>query len=127
MRDELATSTTIAVAVVSMGGPEVAHEFCARQRLPFICLSDPSRASYRAYGLRRGARMDVFGPATLPAGLRAAAHGHFVGRPVGDVYQLGGTFLIGRDGIVRYARYPKHAGDHPAAAELRRVVASVSN
>ena len=109
-----------------MGGPQTAREFCERQRLPFTCLSDPSRASYRAYGLRRGRLMDLVGPASLAAGLRAAAHGHLVGAPVGDVYQLGGTFVIGAGGTVRYARYPTHAGDHPSASELKQAISAIA-
>jgi len=58
------------------------------------------------------------GPATLPRGLQAARKGHFIERPVGDVMQLPGTFIIDRDGIVRYARYARHSADHPAASEL---------
>lgn len=124
MRDELKANVSADVAVVTMGGPETARQFCERQHLPFTCLSDPSRASYRAYGLRRGGLMDLFGPASLAAGLRAAVHGHLVGVPVGDAYQLGGTFLISLDGTVRYARYPGHAGDHPSAAELKQAISA---
>jgi hypothetical protein len=108
-----------------MGRPAAAREFCQRQHLPFICLSDANRASYRAYGLRRGSLREVVGPAALAAGLRAAARGHFASVPVDDVYQLGGTFLIDTGGVIRFARYPAHAGDHPSPAELDRAVAGV--
>ena len=29
-----------------------------------------------------------------------------------------GTFIIDRDGTVRYARYARHSGDHPPTSEL---------
>jgi hypothetical protein len=58
------------------------------------------------------------GPATVPRGLQAAAKGHFIERPIGDVMQLPGTFIIDRGGIVRYARYARHSADHPPTAEL---------
>jgi hypothetical protein len=105
-----------------MAKPAEAGEFCRRQRLPFRCLSDPARTIYRAYGLRRGSANEVMGPATVMAGLRAAARGYFPSVPVQDVYQLGGVFLIGTDGEVRYTHYPRHAGDHPPPGAIRRAV-----
>lgn len=110
------------VALITMGKPPEAAAFCRAQRLPYTCLSDPARRSYRAFGLRRGTTADVMGPAPMLAGLRAASKGHFVGRPVDDVYQLGGIFLVNTDGRLGYARYSRHAGDQPAAGELRRAV-----
>jgi hypothetical protein len=122
LRDEAGVREDTAVAVVTMGTPGETAAFCKQVRLPFICLSDPSRASYRAFGLKRGGVNEVMGPAPALAGLRAAAKGHFVGRPVNDVYQLGGLFLIDADGRIRYARYPRHAGDNPPPGEIRRVI-----
>lgn len=108
-----------------MGTPEEAAAFCRRQRLPFRCLSDPARAVYRAYGLRRGTRSEVGGLRTAPAYLRAMVRGHLPGRPVGDVYQLGGVFLIDRGGTVRYAHYPRHAGDHPPPGAITGAIMHV--
>ncbi len=121
MRDEAGNQQDVTVAVVTMGKPDEAAAFCQAAKLPFLCLSDPGRASYRAYGLKRGSTMEVIGPAPALAGLRAAARGHIVGRPVGDVYQLGGIFKVGTDGTIIYARYPRHSGDNPAAGEVRRL------
>lgn len=122
MRGEIGKRADITAAVVTMGNPAEAGEFCRRQRLPFRCLSDPSRGAYRAYGLRRGAVAQVIGPETVMAGLRAAAKGFFPSMPVQDAYQLGGVFLIGTDGTVRYAHYPRHAGDNPPSGAIRRAV-----
>lgn len=105
-----------------MGSPEEADSFCRAERLPFRCLSDPDRSAYRAFGLRRGTALEVIGPEPLLRGLRAAARGYFPRMPVGDVYQLGGVFLIDREGSVRYAHYPRTSADHPPAGELRRQV-----
>lgn len=32
--------------------------------------------------------------------------------------RLTATFIVDRDGIIRYAHYGKHAGDHPDIADL---------
>jgi peroxiredoxin len=122
LRGEIGTRTDVSVAVVTMGKPAEAAEFCRRRLLPFRCLSDPARAAYRAYGLRRGSTNEIMGPATVLAGFRAAARGHLPSVPVQDVYQLGGVFLIDTDGTVRYAHHPRHAGDNPRAGALRRAV-----
>lgn len=126
MRDEAGKQQDVAVAIVTMGKPEGAAAFCRQNRLPFTCLSDPGRGSYRAYGLRRGSFNDVMGPGPILAGVRAAAKGHFVGRPVDDVYQLGGLFLVGSDGRIRYSHYPRHSGDNPGAGEIGRVMRTSS-
>ncbi len=122
MRGEIGERDDIGVALLTMGKPEQAAEFCRNQRLSYTCLSDPARRSYRAFGLRRGSMAEVMGPALALAALRAAGKGHFMGRPVDDVYQLGGIFLVDRQGRIAYARYPRHAGDQPPAGELKNAV-----
>jgi len=104
---------------VTQGSPEQAQALCDRFRAPFPCLADPQRAGYQAYGLKRGNWWDVLlNPAVLARGREASRKGHHIERPVGDVMQLPGTFIIDRDGIVRYARYARHSGDHPQTSEL---------
>ena len=103
---------------MTQGDPAQAQALCKRMKAPFPCLADPRREGYREFGLRRGSVMAVMGPATWAAGLRAASKGHFVERVVGDAFLLPGTFVIDSDGVVRYARYARHAGDHPEVREL---------
>ncbi len=123
MRGEIGERDDLTIALITMGKPVEAAAFCRAQRLPYQCLSDPARRSYRAFGLRRGSVAEVMGPAPALAYLRAAGKGHLAGRPVGDVYQLGGIFLLNTDGRIAFARYPRHAGDHPAPGEIARAVA----
>lgn len=60
----------------------------------------------------------MIGPAAIARGMGAARKGHHVEKAIGDVMQLPGTFIIDRDGTVRYARYGRHSGDHPQTSEL---------
>jgi peroxiredoxin len=106
------------VVAVTQGDAQQAQALCARFDVPFPCLADPQRAGYKAFELKRGNAWEVMGPPVLAPGLRAASKGHFVERPVGDVMQLPGTFIIDREGIVRYARYARHAADHPSVGEI---------
>ncbi|MGI8552329.1 MAG: AhpC/TSA family protein [Dehalococcoidia bacterium] len=127
LRDEFGRNRQLTVAVVTMGGPSSAGEFCRRQRLPFVCLSDPRQEAYRAYGLKRGNLVEVVGPAAAVAGFRAMTKGHRQGRSVGDTMQLGGAFLIDTQGVLRYVHYPAHSGDHPAPGTLTQARGSLSH
>ena len=69
--------------------------------------------------------MEVMGPAAILRGLQAARKGHHIEKTVGDQFQMPGTFIINRDGVVRYARYARHVGDHPKAAELIEALQSL--
>lgn len=103
---------------VAHGKPNQAQALCDRFHVPFPCLADPKKDGYQAFDIKRGSAMQVMGPATWASGVRAFRKGHRVEAFGEDVYQLSATFIIDRDGIVRYARYAKHSGDHPKTADL---------
>ncbi len=106
------------IVAVTQGEPQQAQALCDRFQVPFPCLADPRRSSYKAFGLKRGSMVQVLGPAIFWRGLQAARKGHFIEKVVGDAFQLPGTFIIDGEGVVRYARYAAHAADHPAIGEL---------
>jgi len=110
---------------VTQGDATQAQALCDRFRAPFPCLADPAREGFRTYGLKRGSVMEVMGPAAILRGARAASKGHFVERVRGDAFQMPGTFIIDRDGIVRYTRYARHSADHPPVAELVAALAAM--
>ncbi len=106
------------IVAVTQGDPQQAQALCDRFSVPFPCLADAERKTYRAFGLKRGSLSEVVGPAAIARGMEAAAKGHFVERIVGDAFQMPGTFIVDVDGIVRYARYARHSGDHPPASDV---------
>lgn len=108
----------VRVVVIGMGTPAQCARFRSRQRLDFPVLSDPERAAYRAYGLSVGTPEQVMGRPEVMGGLRLALRGLLPGRPVGHPQQLGGDFLIDRDGVLRYARRSRRAADIPDPAAL---------
>ncbi len=81
-------------------------------------MADPKKDGYQAFDIKRGSAMQGMGPATWAAGIRAFRQGPRIETYGQDVYQLSSMFILGRDGIVRYARYAKHSGDHPKTTEL---------
>jgi len=66
------------------------------------------------------------GPKIILKGFKAAAHGHFMGRIVGDEFQLSGTFIVDR-GIIRFAYYSKDASDNPSAEMLLSEIEKLSS
>lgn len=110
------------VALVTMGEPEETREFCLRYGVPFVCLSDPRKEAYRAFGLGRGGSREMFGPSSWVRGARATLKGHTVGAPVGDPWQMPGVFVFDAEGEVRYARRAREASDNPSNAELLAVL-----
>lgn len=74
-------------------------------------VSDPDRRLYRAFDLSRGTIGQLFGPSVLARGLKAAVvDGHGMGRPIGDVLQMPGAFIVHRGRVVRADR-PRTAAD----------------
>jgi peroxiredoxin len=107
------------VAVVTMGSAEQTAAFRERNRLPFVCLADPQRIAYEAYGVPRASVLQVAGPSVWAGGLKATLRAG-VGKPVGDVLQLHGSFIVDREGVLRYIHLPKHTADKPTNEELIR-------
>lgn len=96
--------------------------FCRKRGVPFDCLGDPEREGYHAIGLERGPAKEYMGPQLAKGFMRAARHGAFPGRPVGDVAQRPGTFVVSPEGRVLYAHYHKDSADNPAISELIEAV-----
>ena len=112
---------------ITQGDPKQAQALCNRFEVPFPCLADPRRSGYKAFGLKRGSALQVLGPAVLLRGIQAARKGHHIEKTVGDVFQMPGTFIISRDGVVRYAHYARPVADHPKTAELVEIFGSLRN
>jgi peroxiredoxin len=107
----------LTLAIVTQGTPELAKAFCAERAPGAICLADPDRHVYSAYGLGRGTTYQTliapniwksnkrlketkgWKPETPPAGQ--------------DAFVMSGTFIIGTDGRVRLPYYYEDIADHP--------------
>lgn len=112
------------VAVVTMGTPEQVASFFRDLPVTIVCLADPQQQAYRAYGLRQGGWWQIAGPRVWLPSIRALVRGG-VGRPVGDVRQLPGTFVIDRAGLVRFAHRPDNQADRPSHEQIVAVLKSL--
>ena len=116
----------LAVALVGMGTPEETAAFVRAVGAPFPILADPERAAFRAYGLIEAGAAQFLRPAAGKAIVGALLRGNRGGKPVGDVRQLGGAFVIDRRGTLHWAKPSAYAGDHAAPEELIEVVSRQS-
>jgi len=106
------------VALITMGTPPETDAFCHSHAVPFLCLSDPARKSYRTYGLERTSWFQMITGRTVSRLIAALAEGHGGGRPVGDIMQMPGVFMVDSQGILRYIYRYRDIADNPPNEEL---------
>ena len=113
------------VAAVTLGKAYEAKMFCAQRSPEIVCLSNPDQSAYQTYGIGHAGGRELFSPAVVFAGVRAATKGFLPSNTDTDMLQLSATFVIDASGVVRYAHYNKHVADHPKMAKLKEVVESL--
>lgn len=112
----------VGVAAVSMAPVEESARFRQQFSLSFPMLSDPQRQAYVAYGLTLGSLWQIVGPATITGKGLASVLRFGVGRPIGDVRQLSGTFVIDESGTVLLAHRAKDSVDNLSQQQLLDLV-----
>ncbi len=107
----------LSLVIITQGTPEEARAFCAEHIRHVICLSDPRRVSYRAYRLQRANLWQTFlSPHVWNSNFRLW---HKKGwktelPPKGqDAMQMGGIFVIGKNGRIHLPYYYDDIADHP--------------
>jgi peroxiredoxin len=105
---------------VTMGNAAQAADFKSSQRLPCEVLADPEQRAYQAYGLPKGGALQIAGPQMWWAGFRSIVR-FGARKPVGDVWQMPGAFLIEKGGKVLYAHRAAHSGDLESYDQILRI------
>lgn len=108
---------------VGLGEPKHARHFCGKLAPHLTCHIDLDKTAYQQYGLKKGGVMALFSPSVFVAGARAAAAGHIQGEATGDTSMLPGTFIVDADGVIQFAYYSTHAGDHPDIKKMLQAAA----
>lgn len=111
------------MVAVALGEPKHAERYCGSLAPSIDCYCNKTAEVYEVYGLQRAGLTGLLNPGMATAALRAASRGHVQGKPTGDVKMLPGTFIVDKEGLIQYAYYSSHAGDHP---DLTAVCAVVS-
>ncbi|NOT04804.1 MAG: AhpC/TSA family protein [Anaerolineales bacterium] len=111
------TERGLRLAIISHASAESAKEFCDQRAPSAICLADPDRAAYHAYGLYRGTTWQTLLSPHIWISNRKMARtkGYKPELPhTGqDASQMSGTFIIGTDGRIRLPYYYEDIADHP--------------
>ena len=112
------------VVLIGQGTPNDASWFSVRRPNPFPLLLDPERDAYRAFGLERTHILRVLDPRLAVPFVRANVRADTgqAGLHGGDFFQLPGTFIVGRDGRIRYAHRYRHIADHPSVHTILGVL-----
>lgn len=108
----------LGLVIVTQGTPEAAREFCAERAPDIICLADPERKAYRAYGLDRANVWQSFLSFNVWRSNRRLKRerGWNTDLPPNgqDAMQMAGTFIIAPDGRIRLPYYYDDIADHPS-------------
>lgn len=85
---------------------------------PWPVLVDRERAAYRSFGLGRAPLTQLLTLGWVPGYVRKLFRGDPLKRPGLDVLQLGGDFVIDRDGLVVLAHPSAHFEDREPVGAL---------
>lgn len=124
--NDLRGETELNLAFVSMADRVESEAFQRKMQVthPFIC--DPEARLYALFGLKRASIGEVFNPRVFMRGVQAVGKGNGVGRPVGNPWQLPGTFILNAKGDVVHAHRSRDAADNLSAAEIRKYLAEAA-
>jgi peroxiredoxin len=106
----------LGIAVVMQASPEASAVFAERFAPGLLCLADPQREAYKAFGLERGNLFQTFlNPKVWSAINQARKKGYEIEPPPPgqDSMQMSGTFIISNTGKILLPYYYDHIADHP--------------
>jgi peroxiredoxin len=101
------------LVLVGMGTPEESMAFARRMEVSCPVISDPDRQLYRSFGLKMASALELLSPSIAVKAISAIAQGHTIGKPIGDIRQLPGGFIIDTGGRIVYSHIAKDPADHP--------------
>lgn len=107
----------LSIAVITQGTPETTALFANEFAPGLLCLADPERKAYTAYGLERGTLRQTFLNLKVLAAVRASQKKGFKVEPAPegqDTMLMSGTFIIGTNGNILLPYYYDDIADHPS-------------
>jgi len=115
-RDRI-TKAGLSIAVITQGTPETTALFANEFAPGLLCLADPEKKAYAAYGLERGTLRQTFLNLKVLKAVSASQKKGFKveGPPEGqDAMLMSGTFIISTNGKILLPYYYDNIADHPA-------------
>lgn len=111
-------SRNLSLVIVTQGTPDEAKAFCEQRAPGVLCLADPERKAYEAYGLERANVWQSFLSLNVWRSNRRLKRERGWNTelpPKGqDAMQMAGTFVIAPDGKIRLPYYYDDIADHPS-------------
>jgi hypothetical protein len=104
-----------------LGDKEQGDAFFSAQAPEARAVADPKQDFYKALGVPKAAKLQLFDPRVWACGIRASRKGHKAARPVGDPFMMPGLFLVEGDRIT-WKFIPEHMGELPRVADIPRPV-----
>ncbi|MHB8135626.1 MAG: SelL-related redox protein [Anaerolineaceae bacterium] len=107
----------LAIAIIMQGTPEATALFAEQFAPGLLCLADPERKAYKAFGLVRGNLFQTFlNPKVWSAISKSKKKGYRVEPPPPgqDAMLMSGTFIISKEGRVELPYYYDNIADHPS-------------
>lgn len=114
------------VVLVGMGTPAECAAFLRKFDVPFPMIADTRQALYRQFHLKRMSPLAAFSPTVAVKGIAAMARGFGIGKPVGDILQLPGAFVIDSSGRTFFSHQPSGPTDYAAPDALLKAMAGAS-
>lgn len=125
MRDAAAAGGELQWVAVSHAPDDATERWCRRLGGggEVLVVSDATRGSYAAWGLRQTNAAHFLGRRSLGAVVSLARQGIRNTHPTGTRWQSAGTFAVDGERVVRWRHLPEHAGDLPDLDAARAAVA----
>ncbi len=101
------------IVIITFGNPEWVRLWLDETGVTFPILLDSHREVYDAYGLGRSL-WRVWQPSVLWYYVKKLLQGRTLKSGRGDPHQLGGDFVVDREGILQMAYYSDDPTDRPA-------------
>jgi hypothetical protein len=75
-------------------------------------VADKDLSFFKAFGLKNGSFLQLFGPKAWQCHIRAFLKGNTMGLPTGNPFLLSGIFMV-QHNLVLWEYYSHNVGDHP--------------
>lgn len=109
--------------VIGQGSVELSNRVCKSKGAWYHCAADPDRESFALYGLGYTSWGSIMSKPVQRRGKQAAKEGYsqdwalsFDGDA--DWFQLSGTAVIDREGVVRFLHHAADVSDHTSVATI---------
>lgn len=99
------------IVLVGLGDQEETARFRQRMEIPQKIISDPTKALYQQFGLRRASFGQFVNRRVVKRGIEAMRSGHRVGVVNADPLQLAGVFILNSQGDVIFEKLSQDPAD----------------